>query len=165
MAPTDILDALLAASVRVEIDGEGIALDGPDYIISRWAPIIRAHKTALIALLTVEQEAGGAGCHPDGGIAPAGLSERQASLVKVGAGGIAQQHADARMKKVAANLNGDPALTYAMSADHDIDPDVVILSLAIRGKGICELRIPKTRYDAFLLLELIERHTSRETLQ
>jgi hypothetical protein len=41
----------------------------------------------------------------------------------------------------------------------------VILTLAIRGKAACELRIPKSRYDAFVLLDLIEKHTTRETLQ
>ena len=47
----------------------------------------------------------------------------------------------------------------------DIDPEDVIVSLAIRGKGACEVRIPKSKYDAFLLMEAIERHTGSRTLQ
>lgn len=73
--------------------------------------------------------------------------------------------ADARMEKVIDKLHADTGLRYVMEAHIDADPDAVILTLAIRGKGACELRIPKSRYDAFALLELIEKHTKRETLQ
>ncbi|MCK9381957.1 MAG: hypothetical protein M0P95_12965 [Sulfuritalea sp.] len=69
------------------------------------------------------------------------------------------------MEKVIAKLHGDPGLRYAMEAHDDVDLESVILTLAIRGKTACELRIPKSRYDAFALLELIEKHTTRETLQ
>lgn len=67
--------------------------------------------------------------------------------------------ADARMGRVVDHLQSDPSLRYAMETDTS-DPDAVILTLAIRGKGACELRIPKSRYDAFALLELIEQHTT-----
>lgn len=72
---------------------------------------------------------------------------------------------DERISQVVAKLESDPALNYALETHDEIDPDAVILTLAIRGKGAGELRIPKSRYDAFALLELIERHTTRETLQ
>ena len=71
--------------------------------------------------------------------------------------------ADERIEKMVAKLEADPDLRYAMATD--ADPYAVILTLAIRGKGACELRIPKSRCDAFALLELIEEHTRRETLQ
>ena len=73
--------------------------------------------------------------------------------------------ADDRIDKMVANLASDPGLRYAMETHLDIDPDAVILTLAIRGKGACELRIPKSRYDATVLLEMIQKHTTRETLQ
>lgn len=73
--------------------------------------------------------------------------------------------ADARMKKVLGKLHGDPGLRYAVEAHDDIELEAVILTLAIRGKAACELRIPKSRYDGFALMELIETHTTRETLQ
>ena len=73
--------------------------------------------------------------------------------------------ADARMEKVIAKLQDDPRLRYAIEVRDDVDHDAVILTLAIRDKAACELRIPKSRYDAFALLELIEKHTTRETLQ
>ncbi len=73
--------------------------------------------------------------------------------------------ADERIDKMAAKLEGDPGLRYAVQSHDEVEPDSVILTVAIRGKGACELRIPKSRYDGFALLELIEKHTTRETLQ
>ncbi len=73
--------------------------------------------------------------------------------------------ADERIEKMIAKLEDNPGLRYAMETHTDVEPEAVILTLAIRGKGACELRIPKSRYDAFALLELIEKHTTRETLQ
>lgn len=73
--------------------------------------------------------------------------------------------ADERMERVVGKLHCDLHLRFAAEAHDDIDPTAVILTVAIRDKGACELRIPKSRYDAFSLLELIEKHTTRETLQ
>lgn len=73
--------------------------------------------------------------------------------------------ADDRIEKVIGKLQADPGLRYAMETHSDAEPEAVILTLAIRNKGACELRIPKSRYDAFALLELIEKHTTLETLQ
>lgn len=71
----------------------------------------------------------------------------------------------ARIKMVAAQLESDHGLRYAMETHDNAEPEAVILTLAIRGKGACELRIPKSRYDGIALLELIEKHTKQETLQ
>ncbi len=73
--------------------------------------------------------------------------------------------ADERIEKMIDKLADDPGLIYAMQTHDDVEPDAVILTLAIRGKGACELRIPKSRYDGIELLELIEKHTTRATLQ
>lgn len=91
--------------------------------------------------------------------------EKTAPPVIVGAGDAARTPADDRMEHEAHKLRGNPGLIYAMTAHDDIEPEAVILTLAIRDKAACELRIPKSRYDAFALLELIEKHTTRETLQ
>ena len=72
---------------------------------------------------------------------------------------------DERVAKVIAKLEGDPGLQYAMETHDEIDPDAIILTLAIRGEGSCEVRIPKSRYDGIVLLELVEKHTTRRTLQ
>lgn len=73
--------------------------------------------------------------------------------------------ADNRMAKTLAKLHGDPTLRRAVEAHDDLEPDVVVLTVAIQGQAACELRIPKSRYDAFALAELIEKHTTRATLQ
>ncbi|MBI5792796.1 MAG: hypothetical protein HZA63_15100 [Rhodocyclales bacterium] len=91
--------------------------------------------------------------------------ERNRATFKVGDDDAARTPADDLMEREIAKLHSDPGVIYAMTAHADIDPDAVILSLVIRGKGFCELRIPKSRYDALALLELIKRHTTRETLQ
>ncbi|MDP2852084.1 MAG: hypothetical protein Q8O23_01630 [Gallionella sp.] len=87
---------------------------------------------------------------------------------KVGAGDTATDStspADTRLARVIDQLRGDPGLRYAMETHDDVHLESVILTLAIRDKAACELRIPTSRYDAFALLELIEKHTVRATLQ
>ena len=55
-------------------------------------------------------------------------------------------------------LETHPGARYAVVTDSAADPEAVILTLAIRGRATCELRIPRDRYDGTLLLDLIERH-------
>ena len=55
-------------------------------------------------------------------------------------------------------LAANPNKQLALLTDTEGDPDAVILALAIRGRATCELRIPRAKYDPFLLLALIERH-------
>ena len=69
--------------------------------------------------------------------------------------------ANARMGKVIGKLHGDPALRFAIEAHDEVHPDAVILTLAIRDKAACELHIPRDKYDPFLLLDLIERHSGK----
>lgn len=52
-----------------------------------------------------------------------------------------------------------PGTTYAITTDTEAEPDAVIMTLAIRNKATCELRIPKVKYDGLALLEMIENHT------
>lgn len=66
--------------------------------------------------------------------------------------------ASARRQKVLAMLEERPGSKYAVVTDTDNDPEAVILALAIRDMGTVELRIPREKYDPFLLLDLIERH-------
>lgn len=72
---------------------------------------------------------------------------------------------DKRIGNVVATLANDSGLRYALDTHTEADPNTVILTVAIRNKAACELRIPKSRYDAIALLELIEKHTMQETLQ
>ena len=66
--------------------------------------------------------------------------------------------AEARRQRVLAMLDAHPEARYALLTDTQAEPEAVLLTLAIRGRATCELRIPRDRYDPFLLLDLIERH-------
>lgn len=66
--------------------------------------------------------------------------------------------AEARRQRVLAMLAKRPGVRYAVLTDSKADPNAVILTLAIRGKAACELRIPCNRYDSFLLLDLLDKH-------
>lgn len=72
--------------------------------------------------------------------------------------------AEARRQRVLAMLADRQGVRYAVLTDTDADPEDVILALAIRGAMAdgatvtCELRIPRAKYDGFLLLDLIARH-------
>ena len=70
-----------------------------------------------------------------------------------------------RIGRMLGRLGVNPDLRYAMESHEHVEPEAVILTVAIRDKGACEVRIPKSRYDAFALLELFDKHTMRETLQ
>ena len=64
---------------------------------------------------------------------------------------------EARRQRVLAMLAKHPETRYAVVVVNP-DTDPVLLTLAIRGQATCELRIPRAKYDPFLLLDLIERH-------
>jgi hypothetical protein len=69
----------------------------------------------------------------------------------------AEHAADERVGRMIAKLEHDAGLRYAIETHTEVEPGAVILSVAIRGKGACELRIPKSRYDVFALLALIQK--------
>ncbi len=69
-----------------------------------------------------------------------------------------------RRAKVLAMLRNSPGIRYAIDViDPDADP--VLVSVAIREVASFEMQIPHHSYDAFTLLELIEKHTLQETSQ
>lgn len=63
---------------------------------------------------------------------------------------------EARRQRVLVMLDKQPG-KYAVLVDNP-DTDPVILALAIRDKGMCELAIPATKFDPFALIELVGRH-------
>lgn len=65
---------------------------------------------------------------------------------------------EARRQRVLAMLADRQSVRYAVLTDAEAESDAVILALAIRGVGTCELRVPREKYDPFLLLDLIARH-------
>ena len=64
---------------------------------------------------------------------------------------------EARRQHVLAMLTERPGIRYAVVVNAP-DADPVIMALAIRDVGTCELAIPAANYDALALLALIERH-------
>ncbi len=66
--------------------------------------------------------------------------------------------ADCRLAKVNALLESNPGSLRAVYTDTQSNLTHVILTIAIRGKASCEMRIPKARYDPFQLLDLIEKY-------
>ncbi len=66
--------------------------------------------------------------------------------------------ADCRLVKVNALLESNPDSLRAVYTDMQSNLTNVILTIAIRGKASCEMRIPKARYDPFQLLDLIEKY-------
>ena len=75
-----------------------------------------------------------------------------------GADALPDPAAEARRQRVLQMLTEHPACRYAVITDTEADPEAVLLTLAIRGRATCELRIPRDKYDPFLLLDLIKRH-------
>ena len=98
--------------------------------MTRWLPVIRENKPAILAALET-MEGGPPVCDP----------------------AVA-----APRRRVLAMLDARPGIRYAVLTDLEADQEVVIVTLAIRGRAICELHIPRDKYDGVLLLELIERH-------
>lgn len=65
---------------------------------------------------------------------------------------------EARRQKVIAMLEASPDTPRAIYPDTTSDPLNVILAIAVRAcQQTCEMLIPKAKYDAWRLLELIER--------
>ncbi len=54
-------------------------------------------------------------------------------------------------------LEDRPETRRAFLTDCESDPNHVIVALAIRGIGTCEILIPRDKYDPFAVLEAIER--------
>ncbi len=69
---------------------------------------------------------------------------------------------DARRRVVLKMLEENPNLTHAYATDDESDPEYVILTIGIRGKGTCDMRIRKDRYDDIAVLRLIHKLSSRE---
>lgn len=74
---------------------------------------------------------------------------------------IAELELEQRRAKVLTMLRDNPGIRYAIElADANTDP--VIVSIGIRYVATFEMNIPQAYYDAFALLELIEKHTGDE---
>ncbi len=121
--------------------GGRLNVDQGDLIISAPAPLppslvdkVKRHKAELLATLSGPTS---------GNAAPEGKSPRIDEI----ANPLAICAAEGRQRRVLAMLAERPGVRYA-----------VLLTLAIRGVGTCELAIPRAKYDGVLLLDLIDKH-------
>lgn len=68
---------------------------------------------------------------------------------------IAELKREERRQKVLLMLADNPETQRAFITDLNSDLDNVILTMAIRDVATFEMLIPKDKYDAFLILELL----------
>lgn len=54
-------------------------------------------------------------------------------------------------------LAAEPDRQRVAIFDPDADPASVLCTLAIRGVGTCELRIPRAKFDPWAVLETLQR--------
>ncbi len=67
---------------------------------------------------------------------------------------------EARRQKVLQMMaEDDQPRKYYWATDDKAHPEFVILTLAIRDVGTCEMSIPKEKYDPFLLMEILDKQT------
>jgi|CXWL01.1.fsa_nt_gi hypothetical protein len=70
---------------------------------------------------------------------------------------LAELKREERRLKVLAMLAENPDSQRAFITDAAEDPDNVILTMAIRDLYTFEMSIPREKYDAFLLVEVIQK--------
>ena len=88
------------------------------------------------------------------------LRLRKAELVAfLNAEAVNNDPAERRRCEVLAMLEANPRITHAIVTDDEAEADCVIVTVAIRGIGTCDLRIPREKYDGLAVLQLIEEHT------
>ena len=76
---------------------------------------------------------------------------------KISRGSVAESPLESRRKAVVDMLNhATPETRFCWCTD-DSEADFIVLALAIRDVGTCELSIPREKYDGFKLLEIIGR--------
>lgn len=71
---------------------------------------------------------------------------------------LAELARETRRQKVIAMLAADPNLVRAITVEDTGDPQGLIMNVAIRDAGTVELMLPRTTYDPFKLMQLIEQH-------
>lgn len=63
-----------------------------------------------------------------------------------------------RRERVLAMLADNPMLRLAVVADPDSNPAAVLVAVAIRDVGSCEVSIPRANWEPLAFLELVGRH-------
>jgi hypothetical protein len=64
----------------------------------------------------------------------------------------------ARRLRVLRMLANYPDAGYACVSDTEVDLPAVMLTLAIRDRGVFDVWVPRQKWDGVLFLQLLERH-------
>ena len=129
MNPATILKLAQDDGVSLILSPEGsFKVTGNRTAVNRWLPLIREYKPGIMEVL---QEAAN-DLLPDSAM-------------------------EARRQRVLTVLAEQPGIPYAVVVDNP-DTDPVIMVLGIRGQVTCEFRVPREKFDPFLLLDLIGHH-------
>ena len=70
---------------------------------------------------------------------------------------LAELKREERSAKVLSMLADQPGIQRTFLTDSEADPQHVIVTIAIRDQYTFEMTIPREKYDAFLIVELIEK--------
>jgi hypothetical protein len=71
--------------------------------------------------------------------------------------GLPDRRADQRRREGLSLLAQAADIDHAMVSVDDAEPDAALVTLAIKGKTTCELRVPKARDDGFALVAFLGR--------
>ena len=59
-------------------------------------------------------------------------------------------------------LAGNESARYGISTDSEIRPGVVVVGMAIRGKGSCLMAVPALEYEGRAVLDALDRCNSEK---
>ena len=133
MGARDVLARLSDLGLHLTLEGSAIRAAPKSALTDETRSLIRAHKAELIDVLSI------------------GYSSEPSP----------DPAAEKRRLEVLDMLAQDPTTRYAIATDTQADAEAALLTLAIRGRAVCELRIPRAKYDPFLLLVIIRSHTGK----
>ncbi len=71
---------------------------------------------------------------------------------------LAELAKEAMQQKVIAMLAADSNLARAVTVEDTGDPEGLLMAVAVRG-AVTVMMLPRAKYDPFLLLHLIEKHS------
>jgi hypothetical protein len=66
--------------------------------------------------------------------------------------------------KAKGMLDLNPTLHRAVVTDATGDPEVAVLTIAVRGVGVGEILIPRGKYDGLAVMALLERYAGNPTI-
>lgn len=129
MGASDLLGRLALAGVKLTLLGpDKLAAEPRAALTDELRALIRNHKAELIEAL-----------------APIGGKRHD------------ERGREIRRQRALAKLAAEPDRQRVAIFDPDADPAFVICTIAIRGVGTCELKIPRAKFDPWAVLEALEQ--------